>query len=247
MKPNPAKQQHFLENESILKEEVKLANLKKTDKVVEIGAGDGRLTKLLSKKALEVLSFETDTSFKERLESLKLKNVKFIFSDALKTSWRGYDKIVANIPYSSSEPIIQKAIHDEIKELTLIVGEKFAKILEKKETKIGIVTSLYFNVKLIKKVSKKEFSPKPRVDSYLIQLTRKKPSEIEILLQGILEKESKTKNALMWSIVNLGKTKREARRIVADMDLNLATLEKSTKTLSGKFIEKMREKLRKVV
>ncbi|MDP3966401.1 MAG: rRNA adenine N-6-methyltransferase family protein [archaeon] len=244
MEPSSEKQQHFLKNKKILEKEIRYANLKKTDNVIEIGAGDGRLTRLISPKVNSLVSYETDNSFKPILENLKLNNTKFIYDNALKYSWKNRNKIVSNIPYSLSEPVIMKAIKDEIKELTLIIGEKFASILKKKETKIGLITALYFNVNFIEKIDKEKFTPSPRVNSYLIQLKRKKPSEIELVLQSILEKESKTKNAIIKTLQNYGKTKREVRKMIEEMNLNIETLNKSTKTLSGKFIEKLKNKLK---
>lgn len=243
--PNPEKQQHFLKNEEILKKEIKLAKLKKTDYVIEIGSGDGRLSKLISEKVKKLISYETDTNFKKTLENLKLKNTKFIFENALKHSWEGYNKIVSNIPYSLSEPVLMKAVKDGIKELTLIVGENFSNLLKNNETKVGVIGNLYFEINFIEKINKKEFEPSPRVDSYLVHMTRKKPSEAELILQSILEKDGKTKNAIIKVLQNYGKTKNEGRKIIDEMNLNMDTLNKSTKNMSGKFMKILNEKLKK--
>jgi len=244
-KPDPEKQQHFLKNKEILKKEIEVAKLKKTDKVLEIGAGDGRLTKLISKKAGFVTAFETDERFRETLESLKLKNAEAVFENALKHPWKEYDKIVSNIPYSLSEPVIMKSIKDGIKELTLIIGEKFAILLKEKTSKVGLIALLYSEIKFVQKIDKREFEPIPRVNSFLIHLKRKKPTELELVLQAILEKESKTKNAIIKTFQNYGKTKNQARKIIEEMGLNVESLNKKTKTLSAKFIEKLKDELDK--
>jgi len=137
--PSSEKQQHFLKNKKILKKEIEIAKLAKKDNILEIGAGDGRLTILIDKKVNSVTSFENDPSLKPVLENLKLKNTKFVFEDALKFSWKEYDKIVSNIPYSLSEPVIMKAIKEEIKELILIIGENFATLLKENTSKIGVL------------------------------------------------------------------------------------------------------------
>jgi len=244
---NPEKQQHFLKNKSILNKEIEVAKLTKKDRVLEIGAGDGRLTELISKKAGFVIAFETDKNFQPILENLKLKNAEVFFENVLKNSWRVYDKIVSNIPYSLSEPVIMKSIKEGIKELTLIVGEKFATLLKEKTSKIGVIANLYFEIEYVQKIDKKEFEPAPRVNSFLIHLKRKKPTEIELVLQSILEKESKTKNAIIKTFQNYGKTKNQAREIINEMGLNVESLNKKTKTLSGKFIERLREGLDKFI
>jgi len=246
VKKIPEREQHFLENEKILDEEITLAKLSRNDVVVEIGAGDGRLTKLISEKARFVFAYEKDERFRKTLDKLNLKNVKFVFGDALKEKWQRHEKIVSNIPYSLSGSLIEKAIKEETKELTLIVGKKFKEILEKRETKIGVVANLYFEINFFREVKKNEFSPKPRTNSYLIQLKRKKPTEIESVLQAILEKDCKTKNAILKTLVGLGRTKNSARKILDEMNLSSETLEKSVKSVSGKFIEKVEEKLREL-
>ncbi len=123
----------------------------------------------------------------------------------------------------------------------LIVGEKFANLLKKKETKIGIITELYFDTKFICKVKKEEFEPSPRVNSYMICMKRKKPAATERFLQSVLERDGKTKNAIMKELQNHGKTKNQARSIVKEMGLNKESLEKPASTLSGKFIERLKE------
>jgi len=110
MKLSKEKQQHFLKNEKILKKEIKIAKLSKNDNVLEIGAGDGRLTKLISEKVNSLTVYELDAVFKPIFENLRLKNTKLIFDNALSHSWKGHNKIVSNIPYSLSEPVIMKAI-----------------------------------------------------------------------------------------------------------------------------------------
>ncbi len=245
MEPDPQKQQHFLKSERILNDEVAVAKLTKKDRVVEIGAGDGRLTKLIAKKAGSVTAYETDEKFKDELENLELENVIFTFHNALDDSWKGHNKIVSNIPYSLSEPVIMKAIKDDVKEITLIVGEKFANLLKDKETKIGVIADLYFSTDFIQKIGKAEFEPPPRVDSCLVHMKRKKPTEAELVIQSIIEKESKTKNAIIMVLQKYGKTKNQARKIIDEMRLNAETLEKSTKTISGKFIERLKEEFRK--
>jgi len=243
--PSSEKQQHFLKNKEILNKEIEIAKLAKKDNVLEIGTGDGRLTILIDKKVNSVTSFENDPSLKPVLENLKLKNTKFVFEDALKFSWKEYNKIVSNIPYSLSEPVIMKAIKEEIKELILIIGENFATLLKEKTSKIGVLANLYFEIEYVEKIDKKEFEPSPRVNSFLIHLTRKKPNEIELVLQAILEKESKTKNAIIKTLQTYGKTKNQARDIIKEMELNVDSLDKKTKTLSAKFIEKLKDGLNK--
>lgn len=240
------KQQHFLINKDILKKEIGVAELNSKDNVIEIGAGNGILTKELIKKAGKVLAFETDKRFKEELENIKDKNLGVIYDDAMKYSWAGFNKIVSNIPYSLSEQIIVKAANERMKELTLIVGEKFKEKLIS-DTKIRIFARLFYEVEPILFVGKENFSPQPRVDSWLIKLTLKdKISKEEELMRKVLTKERKTKNAIMYSLVEIGKTKNQAREIIKSMNLSEQVLEKSIKKSTAKFLIILRKELEKI-
>ena len=112
IEPNFNKGQHVLINNSIIDKEISMANLSKKDRVIEIGAGTGILTKKISSKALRVLSFEIDDIFENKLNELEKNssNIKIIIGDALKYNWSSYNKIVSNIPYYLSEAILMKAI-----------------------------------------------------------------------------------------------------------------------------------------
>jgi 16S rRNA (adenine1518-N6/adenine1519-N6)-dimethyltransferase len=244
--PLKEKQQHFLNNEEILNKEIEVAELSSKDKVIEIGAGNGVLTRELIKRAGKVLSFETDKRFKEELGKIKDKNLELIYDDALKYSWKGYNKIVSNIPYSLSEQVTVKAANEGIRELVLIVGEKFkTKLMD--ETKIGIFARLFYEIEPILFVGKENFYPHPRVDSWIIKLNwKEKVFEKEELMRKILTKEGKTKNAIMYSLVEYGKTKNQAREIIAKMNLSQQVLEKTIKKSTAKFLIILRKELERV-
>jgi 16S rRNA A1518/A1519 N6-dimethyltransferase RsmA/KsgA/DIM1 with predicted DNA glycosylase/AP lyase activity len=239
-KPLSYKHQHFLNNSEILKKQIKIAQLKKSDKVIEIGAGDGRLSKLIAPKVKQLTSFETDTRFKPLLKNLK--NTKFIFDNAIKYSWKNHNKIVANIPYSLSEQIILKSIKEEIKELTLIIGENFRKNIKENSSNIAILTNIFYTFFPIQKISKKEFSPQPKINSHLIQLKRKSNP----LLQNIFTRKGKIKNAILYSLVQKGQTKNEAREIIQKLNIKKEILENSTRTLNGKFLLELKNSLKEL-
>jgi 16S rRNA (adenine1518-N6/adenine1519-N6)-dimethyltransferase len=245
MNSSAEKEQHFLQEEKILDLEIKEAKLKAKDKVIEIGAGDGRLTKRILNKKCEVISFETDETFKSELEKIKKENskLKLIFEDAKKHGWEGANKIVANIPYSMSEPLIHKMISEGIEEGVLIIGENFKKILETKETKAGIIANLYFNFKFICKIDKKHFKPVPRVDSWMISFKEKKANKKEKILRSVVERNGKIKNAIIYALVESGKTKNQAREFILSSEIHEGVLEKPVQSLSGRVLEKIRESL----
>lgn len=230
--------QHFLIDDKLLKKEVDLAEISKEDKVIEVGAGEGNLTKEILKKTKNLLSFEVDCSIKEKFSKEILKIIKF--NDATKVSWKGYDKIVANIPYYLSEKILRKAIREEIKMLVLIVGENFKKKLENKENEIGYFADIFFNLEIIEKIPKNSFNPPPRVNSWLIKLIRKEENE-DAVLRRIFLKNGKIKNAILSELLNIGKTKRESREIIKNSNFSFEELDASTKNLKKKTLEKIKE------
>jgi len=241
---NKEKEQHILIDNKILEKEIEISDITKKDNIIEIGAGPGNLTIELAKKANKVLAFEIDEKFKENLDNLKI-NIEIIYGNALNYSWKGYNKIVSNIPYSISEPLIWKSISDEINTIILIVGENFKKILFSQHKKIGILASLFFNIKPILFVGKNCFNPKPRTNSWVIKLERKKQDRIEEILGKILLSKSKTKNAIIYSLVSKGKTKNQAKEILKDFKFSNKTLEKPAKRITSKFILKLKENLEK--
>ena len=243
------KGQHFLEDKEIIKKEIALANLSKKDKVIEIGAGEGNLTEELIKKAGKVLAFEIDEKYSKKLEKLKENhdNLEIVYDNALNYSWRNYSKIISNIPYFISEQLIKKSIEDEILEIVVIVGERFKEILEKKESKMGVISNLFYEIDFIQKIDKSCFLPPPRTNSWLIKLRRKeKLSSKETFLASILGKKGKIKNALLYSLVERGKTKREARKKIENMNLSKQVLEKPVSRITGRFLIRLAENLEKL-
>ena len=108
--------QNFLHDQNQLRRIIEAANLKKTDKVLEIGPGLGPLTELLLQEAGHVLAIEKDRRLVEVLqerfqESLQANTLTLIEDDALeylrreRRDWSGW-KLVANLPYSVASPII---------------------------------------------------------------------------------------------------------------------------------------------
>ncbi|NMB67080.1 hypothetical protein GYA25_03410 [Candidatus Woesearchaeota archaeon] len=239
------KEQHFLINQDILKKEVLVSNIKDNEKILEIGTGDGRLTKLIAEKASYVLTFEKDISLKKEIEKnlSNFNNIKIIYDDALKYSWNNLDKITSNIPYSLSWDILEKAIKEDIKEITLIVGEKFKKKLESEE-KVGIISNLFFDINFLDKINKKEFYPIPRTDSWLIHFKRKENNnETEKILKELFMSKKKIKNGLISSLSKKGFTKKEIKEKIQKFNLNEHSLNKNAFDVSGKFLIKIKEYL----
>jgi len=247
--PNLDLGQHFLIDKKVIDKEIAIADLSKEDRVIEIGAGKGLLTEALTKKAGEVLTFEIDFRLKPFLDVLEKKygNLKMVYGDAMKFPWKGYNKVVSNIPYFLAEPLIRKAIESGVEEMTLIVGEKFKDIIAENKSKAGITVNLFFDFTPIAIVKKDSFYPEPRVDSWLVKLKRKeKSTKEERVIQRIILKKGKIKNAIILSLVDEGITKRQSKELIKEMHVNEYTLNKPVASITGKFLEEIRKNLKKI-
>lgn len=235
------KDQHMLIDKNVF---ISNAGIEKKDKIVEIGAGTGNLTEELAKKAGKVLAFEIDAKFEENLEPLKsrCKNLNIVYGNALDYSWRGYSKIVSNVPFSLSEALIQKAIDDGIETIVIIVSESFKEALLS-ESKLGIVSNLFFEIKPIMPLKKENFLPQPRTDCWIMKFSRKQEDNF---LRRFVMKKGKIKNALMYTFVESGKTKNQAREIIKRMNIYEDTLNKPVKKATGKFLLRLKDELKNV-
>ena len=176
--------QNFITDKNLLSAIVDDAEIDKSDEVLEIGAGAGTLTKEISNRAKKVISYEIDKDLESYLLGLKLNNVNFIFKDIMKENLLeienyfedGY-KLIANLPYYITTPIIFKFLKNskKLKSLTIMVQKEVAKriVATKGEKDYGILTimiNFYGNAKITRNVNRKMFYPEPNVDSAVIRI-----------------------------------------------------------------------------
>ena len=122
--------QHYLNNEKLIYLLIKNSELNKEDIVMEIGAGDGRITKRIAKQVKKVIAYEIDKRTEESLNLIvdRYPNIEVRYSNFLKENidFR-VNKIVSSLPYQITEPFIEKIKDVYVENITLIVGEKFAR------------------------------------------------------------------------------------------------------------------------
>jgi 16S rRNA (adenine1518-N6/adenine1519-N6)-dimethyltransferase len=172
--------QNFLFDKNILNKIVSCSGISGKDTVVEIGPGLGTLTRVLAQKSKKVIAIEFDKKLIRQLtENVSdLKNVEIVNLDALKYSYeniRGKFSVVANIPYNITTPIIFKLLEykAKIKSMTLLMQKEVAqRIVAKSGSKeygvLSLTTQLYTKPSLKFIVSKKSFSPPPKIDSAVV-------------------------------------------------------------------------------
>ena len=178
--------QNFLHDLSILRRIVQAAEISSEDTVVEIGPGYGRLTCLLAEKAKRVIAIELDRELYERLRQDEVdKDIELVHGNALRYPYEDLPefKVVANIPYYITTPIIFRLIESRgnLISMTLTVQKEVAKrIAAQPDTKdygvLSIMIQYYAVPELKFIIPKGAFRPVPKVDSAVIHLKiRKSP------------------------------------------------------------------------
>ena len=185
-KLSPSKRlgQNFLVDERIFKKIIEAASLSKSDVVLEVGPGIGNLTLELAKRVKKVIAIEKDQRMieilKENLE--KFKNIEIVKGDILKLDPKPHTlkfyKIVANIPYYLTSPLIRKFLEEKYppKEMILMVQKEVAQRICAKPPDMSLLAvsvQFYAKPEIISFVSKKSFWPSPKVDSAIIRIIPK--------------------------------------------------------------------------
>ena len=187
--------QNFIFDKNFLSAIIDGAGIEKNDEVLEIGAGAGTLTEILSQSAKKVVSFEIDKDLKEHLLGLKLENVNFVFEDVMKVDTKDIDekfdknyKMIANLPYYITTPIIFKFLNEskKISALGIMVQKEVGqRICADKGGKdygvLSVMIEFYGKAKILKEVNRKMFYPSPNVDSVfvMIEVDRNKFDDVD--------------------------------------------------------------------
>ncbi|MGC8533509.1 MAG: 16S rRNA (adenine(1518)-N(6)/adenine(1519)-N(6))-dimethyltransferase RsmA [Candidatus Parvarchaeum sp.] len=179
----------FLKDEKTFEKIIEASDLKKDDIVIEIGSGDGRLTKRIAPHVKKVYAVEIDTNLFDSARTMLegLKNVEFINDDALSIDFPSdANKIISNLPYAISSPITEKIIYflngrkDSLAVLMyqLEFGERMLAFPGIRDySMISVFTQYTCNIELVSRVSKNAFRPRPAVESIILKI---KPKNIQI-------------------------------------------------------------------
>ncbi|HIH15461.1 MAG: 16S rRNA (adenine1518-N6/adenine1519-N6)-dimethyltransferase [archaeon GW2011_AR17] len=227
--------QHFMIDEELLQRIVSAADLKKTDTILEIGSGTGNLTKLLVNKVKHVYVIEKDEKLLEELKKeLKGENISFQNEDATQAKFPEFNKCVSNLPYTICEPLLWR--FTRYKALCVfVVPHKFTeKLLGERPSRLKLLVDTFYNIEYLETIHPSAFSPQPKVQSALIKLTSKENNSF--LREFLSQYDKKTKNALETILTKQGKTKSEAKNMIA-LKLRPKIQEQSILTLSLKEIE----------
>ena len=239
--------QNFLINDEVVERIVSSADVNKEDLIIEIGPGLGNLTELLLDRADKVIAIELD----ERM--LKILNDRFslytnfeiINQDVLKVDLNNLIKqnktgniksvkIVANLPYYITTPIVTKLLEDklDIESITVMVQKEVADRLiatpgEKNSGAITYCVYYYATSECVTIVENNSFIPEPEVDSEVIKLNIRKQSPVDLIDKDKFFKLIKIsfmqrRKTLMNSLVNGGilKDKNQAKELFDALNID---------------------------
>ena len=189
--------QNFLINGEVIANIIDYAEISPEDTVIEIGPGVGFVTEQLIKHAKQVIAIELDEDAIRELEKLNAPNLKIIHKDILKTDLselcEGKVKVVANIPYYITSPIIAHLLgeiddlnnknRNKITDILLMVQEEVARRMVATENSpskqyglLTILSQFWADVEIKELVGRRSFFPAPKVNSALVKLiVREKP------------------------------------------------------------------------
>lgn len=197
--------QNFLTDRRVAVRIIDSVSLSTNDVIIEIGPGKGALTAMLCKQSGYVVAVEIDARLAEELRrSLKAENVTIVTADALSLNWadliesprakvnaqiqggedRGRVRIVANLPYYISTPIIEKLLSCAglIFDMTLMLQKEVADRIAaepggKEYGCLSVMVQYYCVATKLFEVLPSAFTPEPKVDSAVIRLrVREKPA-----------------------------------------------------------------------
>ena len=219
--------QNFLVSDEVVEGIVESANINKEDIIIEIGPGLGVLTNLLLEKSDDVIAVELDNRMVEIIsDRFKEKtNLTVIHEDILKVdlkellnnrkkSENSKVKVVANLPYYISTPIIMKLLEqnqiiDEI--IVMVQKEVGQRLTAKTGTRVaGAITyavEFYSDATAVINVPKESFVPSPKVESVVIKLkikTKTQNVNKEMLFKIVKTAFSQRRKTLSNALVNGG-------------------------------------------
>ena len=191
--------QNFLTDTNILQKIVDTAEIDKNVNVIEIGPGIGALTEFLAENAAEVVAFEIDERLVPILEDTLRDhdNIKVINEDVLKADLQTRVKefknpnlpikVVANLPYYITTPILMHLIESKIPfaEFVVMMQKEVAdRISAEPNTKaygsLSIAVQYYMTAKVAFVVPRTVFVPAPNVDSAILKMTRREQPLVEV-------------------------------------------------------------------
>jgi len=185
--------QNFLIEKSFLEKIIASAQIGKEDDIIEIGPGLGSLTQLLAENAKFVHAIEIDQRLVAVLNKIfePYNNVKIVHGDALSVDYNSFvtdnSKVVANLPYYITTPIIMNLLEGNVplKSITVMVQKEVAERMVatpggKEYGALSCAVQYHSEAKLVCKVPKNVFIPSPKVESAVVTLKIRENKAVDV-------------------------------------------------------------------
>ncbi len=177
--PSKQKGQNFLIDDRVAERQVEYAEIQQSNTILEIGPGLGILTEKLIKKG-KVIAIEMDKGLVRFLDDKFDGSIRLIEGDALAVPFPPFDKMVANLPYSISSPIVFKLLEYDFQSAILMLQKEFADRMVAEvdaDDYSRLTVNVYYRAEceILEKVPKSRFWPSPKVDSAIVKLKPRPP------------------------------------------------------------------------
>lgn len=181
--PMPRLGQHFLTSEHHLARIVDAAQVEADDRILEIGPGTGLLTRKLLERGADVVAIELDRALARALP-LRLEGLpgtfRLIQGDAARIEWPRFDKLVANLPYQISSPVLFRLLDERFALAVLTVQREFAdRLVAKPGTgeygRLTVKAALQTRSERLFRIPRGAFDPPPRVESACVRIQPDEP------------------------------------------------------------------------
>jgi len=232
--PNKDLGQHFLVDREVLQREVFYAELRDTDRVLEIGPGTGNLTELLLEKAGKVVVIERDKRFRKHLTRLQERygNLQVRWGDANKTAFPPFDKFLSNLPYRVALPILFKVLDCDFRLAVVVCQESMADRIcagvgESGYCRLSVSVQRLADTLRLETVPQSAFDPPPTVESAMFTLNKTRP-------KFSVPSEEFFKTVLDGLFAHRYESTEEAILLLKGKRLDRKALERTVKTLSRK-------------
>ncbi|GEM_PF-90097 len=259
IRPRKGLGQNFCVNQDMLRRMIGYSGLCKDDIVLEVGAGLGFLTKLLSETAKMVVAVEVDPRLVMVLrdELRGRENVELIEGDVLKTKLPVFNKVVANPPYSISTPLIFRLLETSFESAVLTLQREVAERLVAQEGsrdygRLTVMTNYRADAEVLECLSRRTFYPPPEVESAIVRIkprekafkTLDKETFSDVVGGLFTQRRRKMKNAMFSFVRSKGYKKNEARVLIE----GLPHLEARVYTLAlGSLVEISNDVHRRII
>lgn len=249
--PKEELDQNFLIDWNIPKNEASYAKIDEDDSILEIGPGFGILTCILADQAKKIITIEKDTRFRPILSNIseRYEGINIIYDDVLEHDLNDlrFNKVVANLPYGISLPILFELVDIEFDSAILLIQEDLAERLTKSPgdkgyNRLSVQFYRRCNINTLEKVDEEAFYPPPDVSSEIIRIDNIRPKfdipSEEFFRKVLMFLFSQRDNSIRNSLYELS----ESTDSIDLSTTDLVKLEKESKDIMDKEVKYTKSK-----